>query len=420
MNNKNITYYKGVLVCQFEVDKLNKLNSSPHYWGNYNLLPRFKFYDYTEIDENEFLSQIGNIDRRFITKNEVSPVEFYAETGSFRKLSKEIYLSPSLNNNAKDDLDTMDWEITSHTINEYEESFVAKHQDSIHGIIQGNAFLICDESLILEPILEENNGCLNLIVPIVKPILDTIFFINSKIKNGVNLLSSKLFGKRIINDLDNNAGCLNSMLPTGCTSSGCSSFGCGCLSLITAFLFLLFGFSSLFKSFNEDKLASEYKNTNRDTVYIEKKIYDTVKITKTDTLKFENNITKTNYESVNLPNVQFKTNDTELLEGSYKDIDALIEYLKKNNQMESEIIGHTDNVGDPNFNIDLSQKRAEKIRDYMISKGISAEKIKAIGKGDTEPKTSNDSPEGRMMNRRVEVKLKKKQVVKTEKKQIKS
>jgi outer membrane protein OmpA-like peptidoglycan-associated protein len=261
---------------------------------------------------------------------------------------------------------------------------------------------------------------LNLIVPIVKPIVDTIFFINSKIKSGINLLSTKLFGKRIINDLDNNAGCLNSMLPTGCTSSGCSSFGCGCLSLITAFLFLLFGFSSLFKSCNEDNLASEYKNTNRDTVYIEKKIYDTVKITKTDTLKFENNITKTNYESVNLPNVQFKTNEAELLESSYKDIDALIEYLKKNNQMESEIIGHTDNVGDPNFNIDLSQKRAEKIRDYMISKGISAEKIKAIGKGDTEPKTSNDSPEGRMMNRRVEVKLKKKQVVKTEKKQIKS
>jgi outer membrane protein OmpA-like peptidoglycan-associated protein len=420
MNNKNITYYKGVLVCQFEVDKLNKLNSSSHYWGHYNLLPRFKFYDFTEINENEFLSQIGNIDRRFITKNEVSPVEFYAETGSFRKLSKEIYFSPSLNNNAKDDLDTMDWEIKSHTINEYEESFVAKHQDYIHGIIEGNAFLICDESLILEPIPEENNGCLNLIVPIVKPIVDTIFFINSKIKSGINLLSTKLFGKRIINDLDNNAGCLNSMLPTGCTSSGCSSFGCGCLSLITAFLFLLFGFSSLFKSCNEDNLASEYKNTNRDTVYIEKKIYDTVKITKTDTLKFENNITKTNYESVNLPNVQFKTNEAELLESSYKDIDALIEYLKKNNQMESEIIGHTDNVGDPNFNIDLSQKRAEKIRDYMISKGISAEKIKAIGKGDTEPKTSNDSPEGRMMNRRVEVKLKKKQVIKTEKKQIKS
>jgi hypothetical protein len=228
-------------------------------------------------------------------------------------LSKEIYFSPSLNNNAKDDLDTMDWNISSHTINEYEESFVAKHQDCIHGIIQGNAFLICDESLIIEPILEENNGCLNLIVPIIKPIVDTIFFINSKIKSGINLLSTKLFGKRIINDLDNNAGCLNSMLPTGCTSSGCSSFGCGCLSLITAFLFLLFGFSSLFKSCNEDKLASEYKNTNRDTVYIEKKIYDTVKITKTDTLKFENNITKTNYESVNLPNVQFKTNEAELL-----------------------------------------------------------------------------------------------------------
>lgn len=83
-------------------------------------------------------------------------------------------------------------------------------------------------------------------------------------------------------------------------------------------------------------------------------------------------------------------------------------------------MGHTDNVGDPNFNIDLSQRRAEKIRDYMISKGISGTKVKAIGKGDSEPKTSNESPEGRMLNRRVEVKLSKKQAIKSEKKQIKN
>ena len=56
----------------------------------------------------------------------------------------------------------------------------------------------------------------------------------------------------------------------------------------------------------------------------------------------------------------------------------------------------------------------------MISKGISGAKVKAIGKGDTEPKTSNETAEGRMLNRRVEVKLSNKQVIKSEKKQIKN
>jgi outer membrane protein OmpA-like peptidoglycan-associated protein len=235
----------------------------------------------------------------------------------------------------------------------------------------------------------------------------------------INFVSTRLFGKAIINDLDNNSGCLNTMLPSGCTSSGCSSFGCGCLSFVFGLLLLLFGLMSLFKTCGSNQNIDQNRII-KDTVYIEKKIYDTIKVTKTDTLRFENKITKTNYESVNLPNVQFKTNDVELLEGSYKDIDALIEYLKKNNQIEAEIMGHTDNVGDPNFNIDLSQRRAEKIRDYMISKGISGAKVKAIGKGDTEPKTSNESPEGRMLNRRVEVKLSNKQVIKSEKKQIKN
>lgn len=419
MNNKNITYYRGVLVCQFQVDKLNKLNSSSNYWGNYDLLPRYKLYDFVEINENEYYSEIENIDRSCIVKKEVSPIEFYTNNDSFRLNAKEIYLTPSIKSNDKDEMDTMVWDIASHTPNEYEDTFIAKHADSIHGIMQGNAFLLCDKTIKYDPIIEENSGCLNMLVFIAKPIVDIIFAVNSRLKKMINFVSTRLFGKAIINDLDNNSGCLNTMLPSGCTSSGCSSFGCGCLSFVFGLLLLLFGLMSLFKTCGSNQNIDQNRII-KDTVYIEKKIYDTIKVTKTDTLRFENKITKTNYESVNLPNVQFKTNDVELLEGSYKDIDALIEYLKKNNQIEAEIMGHTDNVGDPNSNIDLSQRRAEKIRDYMISKGISGAKVKAIGKGDTEPKTSNETAEGRMLNRRVEVKLSNKQVIKSEKKQIKN
>ena len=419
MNNKNITYYKGVLVCQFQVDKLNKLNSSSNYWGNYDLLPRYKLYDFVEINENEYYSEIENIDRSCIVKKEVSPIEFYTKNDSFRLNAKEIYLTPSIKSNDKDEMDTMVWDIASHTPNEYEDTFVAKHADSIHGIMQGKAFLLCDKTIKYDPIIEENSGCLNMLVFIAKPIVDIIFAVNSRLKKMINFVSTRLFGKAIINDLDNNSGCLNTMLPSGCTSSGCSSFGCGCLSFVFGLLLLLFGLMSLFKTCGSNQNIDQNRII-KDTVYIEKKIYDTIKVTKTDTLRFENKITKTNYESVNLPNVQFKTNDVELLEGSYKDIDALIEYLKKNNQIEAEIMGHTDNVGDPNSNIDLSQRRAEKIRDYMVSKGISGAKVKAIGKGDTEPKTSNETAEGRMLNRRVEVKLSNKQVIKSEKKQIKN
>lgn len=419
MNNKNITYYRGVLVCQFQVDKLNKLNSSSNYWGNYDLLPRYKLYDFVEINENEYYSEIENIDRSCIVKKEVSPIEFYTKNDSFRLNAKEIYLTPSIKSNDKDEMDTMVWDIASHTPNEYEDTFVAKHADSIHGIMQGKAFLLCDKTIKYDPIIEENSGCLNMLVFIAKPIVDIIFAVNSRLKKMINFVSTRLFGKAIINDLDNNSGCLNTMLPSGCTSSGCSSFGCGCLSFVFGLLLLLFGLMSLFKTCGSNQNIDQNRII-KDTVYIEKKIYDTIKVTKTDTLRFENKITKTNYESVNLPNVQFKTNDVELLEGSYKDIDALIEYLKKNNQIEAEIMGHTDNVGDPNSNIDLSQRRAEKIRDYMISKGISGAKVKAIGKGDTEPKTSNETAEGRMLNRRVEVKLSNKQVIKSEKKQIKN
>ena len=70
-----------------------------------------------------------------------------------------------------------------------------------------------------------------------------------------------------------------------------------------------------------------------------------------------------------------------------------------------EIIGHTDNRGAQQKNKILSQNRAEAVKQYLIQKGVGTSRLIAIGKGDTEPRASNNTKEGMLMNRRVEIKL---------------
>jgi outer membrane protein OmpA-like peptidoglycan-associated protein len=68
-----------------------------------------------------------------------------------------------------------------------------------------------------------------------------------------------------------------------------------------------------------------------------------------------------------------------------------------------EIVGHTDNVGDENENMQLSKQRAASVRDYLIGKGHDASKMVTAGKGETMPIASNDTEEGRAKNRRVQI-----------------
>lgn len=70
-----------------------------------------------------------------------------------------------------------------------------------------------------------------------------------------------------------------------------------------------------------------------------------------------------------------------------------------------EIVGHTDDVGDDNYNMALSKQRAASVRDYLISKGLDAIKVVTTGMGETMPTASNNTPEGRAENRRVEILL---------------
>ena len=80
--------------------------------------------------------------------------------------------------------------------------------------------------------------------------------------------------------------------------------------------------------------------------------------------------------------------------------------LRQNSALTCEIGGHTDAVGTKDYNIFLSRKRAEAVKDYLTKKGIDPRRIKAVGYGKTKPLVSNDDEEeGRELNRRVEFKV---------------
>lgn len=67
------------------------------------------------------------------------------------------------------------------------------------------------------------------------------------------------------------------------------------------------------------------------------------------------------------------------------------------------IIGHTDSTGDANYNLGLSMRRAQAVSDYLVSTGVSADKLREVGRGEEEPIASNDTAEGQAQNRRVEI-----------------
>lgn len=82
------------------------------------------------------------------------------------------------------------------------------------------------------------------------------------------------------------------------------------------------------------------------------------------------------------------------------DLQALAELLDEYSQLDVTIEGHADSVGSERYNMGLSQKRALEVRSKLIDLGVSSERINVVAKGESEPVASNDTAEGRAMNRR--------------------
>ena len=104
----------------------------------------------------------------------------------------------------------------------------------------------------------------------------------------------------------------------------------------------------------------------------------------------------------------FETNSIELKEEAKKELDKIFEVIDKQD-VTLHIAGHTDNSGTPEYNLELSQKRADAVKDYLTALGFPAKKLIAEGMGETQPKVSNDTEEGKSKNRRVEITFNKKE-----------
>lgn len=103
--------------------------------------------------------------------------------------------------------------------------------------------------------------------------------------------------------------------------------------------------------------------------------------------------------------LEFETGKDVIKATSYTSLDNLAELLKKKAEYKLKISGHTDNVGKPESNLRLSEKRARAVESYLRSKGVRAEQFSVLWFGQTKPAYPNDTPEGRQKNRRVEMEV---------------
>jgi outer membrane protein OmpA-like peptidoglycan-associated protein/tetratricopeptide (TPR) repeat protein len=106
-----------------------------------------------------------------------------------------------------------------------------------------------------------------------------------------------------------------------------------------------------------------------------------------------------------LRNVFFSTGKAEVKIDSYPELDRLIELMNSVPTLKIELSGHTDNVGNDDFNQILSQRRADAVRAYLTTRGVDKNRVTAVGYGETRPVDTNDTKEGKANNRRTEFEI---------------
>jgi outer membrane protein OmpA-like peptidoglycan-associated protein len=106
-------------------------------------------------------------------------------------------------------------------------------------------------------------------------------------------------------------------------------------------------------------------------------------------------------KNIELRNVFFETDRAELLSESIIQLKALARILRDHPQMKIEIRGFTDDRGDDSYNLDLSQRRADAVLQWLTGEGISSDRISSRGFGEANPIATNDTEAGRTRNRRV-------------------
>ena len=108
---------------------------------------------------------------------------------------------------------------------------------------------------------------------------------------------------------------------------------------------------------------------------------------------------------VELSDVHFDVDETIFSSDSKVSLDRLVGFLKDNKSVVIEVQGHTNSIPPQKYCDELSEKRAQAVREYLISAGVDASRLVAVGYGKRNPIASNNTAEGRNSNQRVDVKI---------------
>ncbi len=104
-----------------------------------------------------------------------------------------------------------------------------------------------------------------------------------------------------------------------------------------------------------------------------------------------------------LHDVNFEFDSATLTSDAEGILDGIAEKLAANESVNVRLEGYTDSVGSASYNKDLSQRRADSVKDYLVSKGVDGDNVTTMGYGEEDPVATNETKEGRAENRRVEM-----------------
>ncbi|WP_198152538.1 OmpA family protein [Draconibacterium sediminis] len=108
---------------------------------------------------------------------------------------------------------------------------------------------------------------------------------------------------------------------------------------------------------------------------------------------------------MDLHNIYYETDSFAILSESEPELQKLVDFLKNNGGLKVEIQGHTDSSGNPESNLELSKLRAKSVVDYLVENGIPGGRLQSEGYGDTKAVATNETVEGRRLNRRTTIKI---------------